>query len=97
MTDQEKREKVLKGLEKLRRVSECDHRKVDGYATADLCNDTLELLKAQEPVETRVGRDGWYRCGGCNIPIASGERVKHFYGHQWPKYCERCGRAVKWV
>lgn len=58
------REKVIKGLEKLRIVSECDHRKVDGYATADLCNDTLELLKAQEPrvmtleeVKSSVGND----------------------------------------
>jgi len=43
------RENVIKGLEKLRCVSEYDHRTVDCYATADLCNDTLELLKAQEP------------------------------------------------
>ena len=58
--------------------------------------DILTLLKAQEPVEPRVGHDGWYRCGNCNNPLASGERVKHFYGHPWPKYCEECGRMVKW-
>lgn len=68
----------------------------DDRYTYDACMGAIELLKAQEPREPRVGRDGWYRCGGCNNPIASGERVKHFYGHPWPKYCEACGRAVKW-
>ena len=56
----------------------------------------VDALKAHEPVEPKVAHDGWYRCGNCNNSLASGERVKHFYGHPWPKYCEECGRAVKW-
>lgn len=86
------REKVMKELEKL--TSPAFTR--DLPCNQQLFRDALALLKAHEPVEPRVGHDGWYRCGGCNNPLASGERVKHFYGHPWPKYCEECGRAVKW-
>lgn len=59
--------------------------------------DELDAMKkAQESVKPKVAHDGWYRCGNCNNSLASSERVKHFYGHPWPKYCEKCGRAVKW-
>lgn len=101
------REKVIKGLECcLDALIQSEHAIAengvvmsswqDRAKRIDAIREAIAFLKEQEPVKPRVGHDGWYRCGGCNNPIASGERVKHFYGHPWPKYCEECGRAVKW-
>ena len=100
------REKVIKGLECCMvgdghspKCELCPYTTI-GDDTCDsmgaLFGDALALLKAQEPVKPWVGKDGWYRCSGCNNSLASGEKVAHFYGHPWPKYCEECGRAVKW-
>jgi hypothetical protein len=75
---------------------QCPYWYDEGACRTHLEADALALLKAQEPVKPRVGHDGWYRCGGCNNSLASGERVKHFYGHPWPKYCEECGKKVLW-
>lgn len=105
MTD---REKVIKGLECCSAMSgdECgkcpyghECRDTDlPYGMPHLAADTLALLKAQEPMKPRVGHDGWYRCGSCSNPLASGDRVNSdgFLAHPWPRYCEMCGRAVKW-
>jgi len=55
-----------------------------------LMQDALTLLKEQEPVEPEVEvlneTDRLYRCPRCHKCL--------FYEKQ--KYCDQCGRAVKW-
>lgn len=61
-------------------------------------HDALELLKEQEPQETRfvhhysrpgVYADLWLHCEKC------GGRIDNSYYYK-PKYCPKCGRKVKW-
>ena len=54
---------------------------------SDRLND---LLKAQEPVkpvpDTSYGaRPWWFVCGNCKLSVNEDQ-----------KYCQNCGRAVKW-
>lgn len=94
MTDQEKLEKVIKGLECCilgnKHEPDCD---VCPYSAG--CNDTcdtmdeihadaLALLKGQEPVEP-TWRRGLAFCSSC------GRQFCHGF-----KYCPDCGRPVKW-
>ena len=97
MTEQEKRDKVIRGLECcgyamfMDKCQECPYDGKDCFKR--LKADALALLKAQEPVEPTIGRceeyDGhdswWYQCGKCKTPIDVGD-----------KYCRMCGREVKW-
>lgn len=94
MTEQEKREKVIKGLECIRDWSQfaVNKRWLVAGATEKMvkyAEDALKLLKAQEPVEAKIGGSAdncwWYTCGGC------GEAIDHI-----DRYCRHCGRAVKW-
>ena len=99
--EQEKQEKVIKGLECIV-SSGNDGMKDDcancvypggGDCVAPALRDAIALLKAQEPVEPTIGRceeyDGhdswWYQCGKCQKPIDADD-----------KYCRCCGQAVKW-
>ena len=102
MTD---REKVIKGLEccvkhdedfKTSPCSSLDCPYLDDcafknyFVKTSLMRDALELLKEQEPVKPRFA-DGVhytvnkYLCGACGHHI-----------NQNSRYCEGCGRAVKW-
>lgn len=79
----ELREKVIKGLERIRdydpmfRVAHDDE--FSQYAA-----DALALLKAQEAVEPKQ-YEGTSYCGNCGDPI-----------NKLDNYCHECGRAVKW-
>ena len=98
MTEQEKREKVIKGFGICIRVckecTKCPYNNTPSYECIDnLKRDVLALLKAQEPVEPTIGGaewgslmgSRWYECGACEYPIDKGDR-----------YCRHCGRPVKW-
>jgi len=87
MNEQEKREKVIKGLEIV--WDAFNHMEHEMYA--DYVFDALALLKAQEPVvPIRMNHDenkyrDHYRCPICDDDLT--------YEQQ---YCAECGRAVKW-
>ena len=105
------REKVIKGLEYCQVTfdHECDicpyrayYEPLDAGDTcvADLYSDVLELLKEQEPVAPIMvphSRGIAYNCGACGTEIAV---VRDTVSASWQKtsvrYCQRCGRAVKW-
>lgn len=88
MTD---REKVVKKAERIM-CSTVGRDMIDSF-----CEDVIELLKEQEPQETRLVRhysrpgvyaDLWLHCEKCGGKIGDGPYR--------PKYCPECGRAVKW-
>lgn len=98
MSEQEMREKVIKGLECC--DGYCDDETGCPYfgelepfdCQEQLRADALALLKTQEPVEPTIGGDAdgpcrnwWYQCGKCKEAI-----VYH------DKYCRNCGQAAKW-
>lgn len=96
------REKVLEGLECCQSKSHCEECPYIyeglcsiGTCTADLASDALALLKEQEPVKAVADGDS-YICSNCGTVIGwvelypgGVEEVKH-------KFCNECGRAVKW-
>lgn len=96
------REKVINGLEYCIRgiigcQQECPY-KLDDRCGKQLMTDALELLKEQEPQETRlvhhysrpgVYADLWLHCEKCGGRSDN----SHYYK---PKYCPECGRKVKW-
>lgn len=90
MTDQEKLDKVINGLEMSYKYSNCDEDNT--IVPQRLVLAALALLKAQEPIKAKTMTDGnvnnpawWCVCGNCGLDIDIGD-----------KYCRRCGRAVKW-
>lgn len=95
MTDAEKREKVIKGLEccatnRLRRedceAMDCVYLDLESHGCIhQLIRDALALLKEQEPVKP-IERNGFYYCGACRYAFTIHRQ----------KYCTKCGRAVKW-
>ena len=91
MTD---RDKVIKGLEHCSEDGckdcpyETDCMMADGFS--ELAKDALELLKEQEPVKaekeySKGNLSWWHVCGSCHAPINPND-----------KYCNECGRRVKW-
>lgn len=98
---QEKREKVIKGLEWcMNEEHDCYREKGCPYENEGedigckyaLHRDALALLKAQEPkpisasiVDSDGGLMHWWACGNCQAPINPED-----------KFCHECGRAVKW-
>lgn len=101
MTEQEKREKVIKGLKWcMDEEHDCYIEQGCPYENEGegfgckyaLHRDALELLKAQEPVDAIVVPNGidrsggwWYQCPSCKMEIKPRDR-----------YCRNCGQAVKW-
>ena len=91
------REKVIKGLECCTIPGNCGtcpwypSDKAEEGCIRTLMKATLELLKAQEPVEPiRMNHDenkyrDHYKCPICDDDLT--------YEQQ---YCAECGRAVKW-
>ena len=101
MTEQEKREKVIKGLECcgytnfMDKCQECPYDGKDCFHR--LKTDAIALLKAQEPVEPQHLHDKSrlpLRCGNCGtlIIIFKGLSSDDYKA----KFCCTCGRAVKW-
>lgn len=96
MTDAEKREKVIKGLEccATMDVNDCDKCPYlgcspDRYCFGNMAADAFALLKAQEPVKPNEIRYGgalvYYQCPNCTSRLSEVDR-----------YCAHCGRKVKW-
>lgn len=101
MTENELREKVIKGLEheiSRANIPTCGTDFIDCVEVA-LLRDALALLKAQEAVgpvkvvnrymETDENGNWFspetYDCGNCGVEL-----------HGKANYCHLCGRAVKW-
>ena len=90
------KEKVIKGLEIcVNRVpgkydcNECPY-EIDGNCCEiNLAKDALKLLKEQEAVEPIPPTDesDLWKCGNCKHQLF---RCTH------QRYCEMCGREVKW-
>lgn len=92
------KEKILKGLNSCKKIksdgplcpNDCPYIDNDVYCIANLCEDVLELLKEQEPVEPkwlrRINDGADPMCGSCMtwLPYRS-----------W-NYCPNCGRKVEW-
>ena len=103
MKENEKRKKVIKGLEC------CMSGQPDGlgcsrvpcpYNQFEDCEgilhrDALALLKAQEPVKPMLAR-GWYWCGGVGCRNSLTSARDDDSPVRKPNYCEKCGRPVKW-
>lgn len=97
MSEQEKMEKVIKGLKCcVRDLGDCKLCPYDGgMGKADcgkqLYADVLARLKAQEPkpvhVTAIISNRKIGECPNCGKPINSGD---------YPRYCGDCGQAVKW-
>lgn len=99
MTEQRKREKVIKALECC--LNGCDDECpywTSPSGSASICmsemkKDALALLKAQEPIKPGIGilhnEDGskiyFLHCPIDGTTLDEGD-----------KYCRKCGRAVKW-
>lgn len=94
MTD---REKVIKGLENLSEWLFQQYRVVydgdapnyyDAYKTVD---EALALLKEQEPIRPILARIGNYDAINDYTCPVCGTDLYHLQ-----KYCDECGRTVKW-
>lgn len=97
MTEYEKREKVIKGLQICKEdsklcfgESECGYQSYFPRCWITLAGDAFALLKAQEPVKplrTNIGsvREN-YLCGECG---------GSFFRNK-VNFCPWCGKAVKW-
>ena len=104
MTERDKREKVIKGLECCMGEGQCcgmcdncpyntDKMRCD---LATLHQEALELLKAQGPVEPVVDIDTW-KCGNCGHTLEHQELLgDNVLFHEQYNYCPDCGRPVKW-
>lgn len=102
MTEQEKRETVIKGLEGcFDALVQEEHALAengvvmsswqDRAKKIDAIREAIALLKAQEPAEPVFDAGdgktiGQFLCGKCHAKIG--------FGH--PHFCWYCGRAVKW-
>ncbi len=96
MSEQEMREKVIKGLEccsdaVLECGENCPYWNIENCQSS-MQDDALALLKAQEqkPISASiVDSDGglmhWWACGNCQAPINPEDR-----------FCHECGKPVKW-
>lgn len=109
MTDQEKREKVIKGLKCCTKKvciykdteKECPYSELCGEyedsfedCTTALSKDAIALLKEQEPIKpTRYQEGRWFKTWRCG---ACGGTLVFRNGEDKPNYCTDCGRAVKW-
>lgn len=94
MTDQEKRDKVIKGLEhEIARTKVADTEWLDCVEVA-LLRNALTLLKAQEPraiqsITAPLNPNAPWRgrCPKCRREIV---------GRNFTNFCKHCGQAVKW-
>lgn len=84
---------IINDLEIVKRRIE----RLNGFGEeAEVIDNVISMLKAQEPIKPKVNIDTWV-CGNC------GTRVEHesMIGPnavlaETFKFCPECGRAVKW-
>ena len=90
------REKVIKGLESLRkRLLDLAMQDSIVMLDASMVTNAIDMLKEQEAVDPDTDSEGTCSCGNC------GETVGWFpAGCSAPKklckFCPECGKAVKW-
>jgi len=68
------------------------------YCMGQMIEDTITVLKEQEPVKPHYNaQTNWYECGACHHSITSG---MHCRCELIPAYkagfCAKCGKEVKW-
>lgn len=91
------REKVIKGIDSCLRFNcgkDCTYYDNCGIGcTEQLRKDVITLLKEQEPKPVKVVKIAddhkLCYCPGCDRPFCDFYYVK-------PKFCDKCGQAVKW-
>ena len=91
MTDQEKRDQVVEELEKVIAEAVYPDRPRKFMIPLELAENALALLKKQEPEYPihKQGKHGWFSyCPKCETILNHMAR---------PRYCDRCGQAVKWL
>ena len=88
------REKVIKGLDHCAKEADCRgciyQEQMKGRSDGcDCMREALAMLKDQEPVEPipPIDESDLWKCGNCNHQLF---RCTH------QRYCEMCGRSVKW-
>ena len=106
MTDKEKREKVIKGLECcLDALVQSEHEFAengivmsswqDRAKRINAIREAIAFLKAQEPVEPILDIDEW-KCGSCGHALEHQELLgDNVLFHEQYNYCPECGRMVK--
>lgn len=106
MTDIERREKVIRGLECCARnkykdvCPECDYFSDclgEGGMAARLAHEALKIIKVQEPTNV-VERPREFVCPKCGLRLAgrSTDDCVLLETDETPNFCWRCGQAVKW-
>ena len=95
MSDQDKREKIINGMEEVIAEAVYPDRPRKFMMPLELAEDALALLKAQEPVKpyamySEHTGTKWLVCGACNEPM---NKTKD---ETWANFCPNCGRAVKY-
>ena len=90
------KDKVIKGLELCAERycdSDCPYYRrsptIGGTCTKELLADALALLKEHEAVKpiSPTNKSDLWRCGNCNHQL---------FRCTQQRYCENCGRKVKW-
>ena len=104
MSEQEMREKVIKGLEKLNENSGCIEINSNGcktcpYDSVNRCcgqiiGDAIALLKAQEPVKPKYVEFEDTGLTWEKYEVATCGKCGALLGDAL--YCPMCGQAVKW-
>ena len=102
MTDTEKREKVIRGLESCLRLCDYNACRECPYGDGTPCkllHDALALLKEQDegvtPIESTTEQKKFAdRIGFAVSEFWCGACRFNLVGH--PKFCPNCGKKVKW-
>lgn len=86
------REKIIKAMEWCREnpCNGCPYEQnKDAEGRCTISDDTITLLKEQETIEPipPIDESDLWKCGNCNHQLF---RCTH------QRYCENCGRSVKW-
>lgn len=91
MGNQVKRDQVVEELEKVIAEAVYPDRPRKFMIPLELAENALVLLKKQEPQypTRKQGKHGWFfYCPKCETILNDMAR---------PRYCDRCGQAVKWI
>lgn len=91
MDNQVKRDQVVEELEKVIAEAVYPDRPRKFMIPLELAESTLALLKKQEPQypTRKQGKHGWFfYCPKCETILNDMAR---------PRYCDRCGQAMKWI
>lgn len=91
MDNQVKWDQAVEELEKVIAEAVYPDRPRKFMIPLELAENTLALLKKQEPQypTRKQGKHGWFfYCPKCETILNDMAR---------PRYCDRCGQAVKWI